>query len=157
MSVFTSANTIRSKSLNGLWDFCPAAPEDSMLVLPSDGWEEDVCLAPSSWTGAGAQAFGYPEAWSRSRQGWLRKFIRITKHGNRRTVLQFDAVGPRATVFLNGAAVGETLDAFTPFEVDLTDVATVGVNELVVRILDTPRDERRRAKHPAGCGGYAGI
>lgn len=157
MSVFTSANTIRTSSLNGLWDFCPVDTNDPMLVIPSDGWEEDVYLAPSSWTGRGSEAFGYPEAWSRSRKGWLRRFIRVAKHGNRRAVLQFDAVGPRATVFLNGTAVGETVDAFTPFEVDITDVANPGVNELVVRILDTPRDEQGRARHPAGDGGFAGI
>jgi hypothetical protein len=157
MSVFTSANTAKTTSLNGMWDFCPCQPGDPMLVIPSDGWEEDALLVPSSWTGPGSEAFGYPAAWSRSRQGWLRRFIRVDRRGNRRAVLRFDGVGPRATVFLNGAAVGETVDAFTPFEVDITDVATSNVNELVVRILDTPRDEHGRAKHPAGSCGFAGI
>ncbi len=157
MSSFSSANTIRSTSLNGWWDFCPAAAEDSMLLIPVDGWEEDVFQVPSSWTGTGSEAFAYPPAWSRTRQGWLRRFVRLVRHGSRRVVLQFDAAGPRATVFLNGAAVGESLDAFTPFEVDLTEIANPGVNELVVRILDTPRDEQGRARHPAGCGRFTGI
>lgn len=157
MSVFTSANTAKTSSLNGWWDFCPCQADDPMLVIPVDGWEEDVYLAPSSWTGSGSEAFGYPASWARSRQGWLRRFIRVDRRSNRRAVLQFDGVGPRATVFLNGAAVGETVDAFTPFEVDITDAATSNVNELVIRILDTPRDEHGRAKHPAGRGGFAGI
>ncbi len=157
MSVFTSANTVRATSLNGWWDFCPATDDDPMLVLPTDAWEEDVYLAPSSWTGPGAEAFGYPASWGQSRQGWLRRFIRVAKRSNRRTVLQFDGVGPRATVFLNGSAVGETLDSRTPFEVDLTDVAQIGPNELVVRILDTPRDHHGLARHPAGRDRFTGI
>jgi len=157
MTVFTSINLDKHTSLNGLWDFRPCEPGDPMLVIPQNDWEEDVYLAPSSFRGPCAAAFGYPAHWGSGRNGWLRRFIRVERRSNRRAILQFDGVGPCATVFVNDTAVGETYDAYTPFEVDITDALNPHVNELVVRIMDVPRDENNRCRMAAGHNAFAGI
>ncbi|CAN5440396.1 hypothetical protein BH09VER1_BH09VER1_46520 [soil metagenome] len=52
-----------------------------------------------------------------------------------RTILQFDAVAFRCSVFVNGKAVGEHAGGMTPFALDVTGEVQTGNNELVVLVL----------------------
>ncbi|MCB0007393.1 MAG: hypothetical protein KDE04_13100, partial [Anaerolineales bacterium] len=55
----------------------------------------------------------------------------------------FGAVDYQATVWLNGAWVGEHEGGYLPFEFDVTSYLRVGENELLVRVVD-PSDDRER-------------
>ncbi|MCB0012737.1 MAG: hypothetical protein KDE34_12580, partial [Anaerolineales bacterium] len=58
-------------------------------------------------------------------------------------ILHFGAVDYQATVWLNGAWVGEHEGGYLPFEFDVTSYLRVGENELLVKVVD-PSDDRER-------------
>lgn len=68
--------------------------------------------------------------------GWYRRRLDIPADWTgRRLTLQFDGAFRDAVVFLNGIIVDEHAGGYTPFVVDITDVARPGeVNWLVVRV-----------------------
>ena len=54
---------------------------------------------------------------------------------DRRTILHFDAVAYRCTVFVNGKPAGAHAGGVTPFELDVTKQVHSGSNELIVLVL----------------------
>lgn len=67
----------------------------------------------------------------------------------RHALLKFGAVDYFCEVFVNGKQVGEHEGGYTPFTFDVTDALKPGANELVVRVVDPPMDEREnRARFP---------
>jgi hypothetical protein len=67
----------------------------------------------------------------------------------RRALLRFDAVDYYSEVFVNGKSVGSHEGGYTPFTFDITDAVHAGANELVVRVVDPPMDEKEnRARFP---------
>ncbi|HYE64410.1 MAG TPA: hypothetical protein VD966_02435 [Pyrinomonadaceae bacterium] len=60
----------------------------------------------------------------------------------RRTIIRFGAVDYFCEVFVNGKSVGTHEGGYTPFSFDLTEAVRTGSNELVVRVLDPPMNER---------------
>jgi beta-mannosidase len=71
---------------------------------------------------------------------WFRRSFTVPgEMKGRRLSLRFRAVDYIAKVWLNGIYLGSHEGYFTPFEFDVTDVATEGENILVVRV-DSPRD-----------------
>ncbi|MGH9940948.1 MAG: sugar-binding domain-containing protein, partial [Pyrinomonadaceae bacterium] len=67
----------------------------------------------------------------------------------RRAILRFGAVDYFAEVFVNGQRVGEHEGGYTPFQLDVTDKLRPGANELLVRVVDPPMDEKEnRARFP---------
>lgn len=96
--------------------------------------------------------FRYPLAWSASRGGWAQRKLTIESlpPQGRRLWLRFEALGPRATVYINGREAARHHDHFLPLEVDITDLTQVGDNLLTVRIEDFEKDDRGRAKAPCG-------
>ncbi|HST53753.1 MAG TPA: glycoside hydrolase family 2 TIM barrel-domain containing protein [Pyrinomonadaceae bacterium] len=81
---------------------------------------------------------------------WYRtKFDRPELSGGRRALLRFGACDYFAEVFVNGKSVGTHEGGYTPFTFDVTDALRAGANELVVRVVDPPMDEREgRARFP---------
>ena len=64
-----------------------------------------------------------------------------------RTLLHFGAVDYAATVWIDGQLAGSHEGGYTPFTVDVTDWATAGDHEIVVRAVDDPLDlEQPRGK-----------
>jgi beta-galactosidase/beta-glucuronidase len=59
---------------------------------------------------------------------------------NQRLLLHFGAVDYEATVWLNGALVGRHEGGYTPFTIDITNLARGAECELVVRAFDDPAD-----------------
>ena len=73
----------------------------------------------------------YPE----TSVGWYRKVFTLSPADvGRRLSLEFDGVFRDCTVALNGYFLGRNLSGYAPFRFDITDVATIGANILVVRV-----------------------
>ena len=74
---------------------------------------------------------------------WYRTSFEVPQlKDGRRALLRFGAVDYFSEVYVNGQRVGEHEGGYTPFIFDVTDVAKPGVNELVVRVIDPPMDEK---------------
>ncbi len=66
-----------------------------------------------------------------------------------RALLNFGAVDYYSEVYVNGKRVGTHEGGYTPFEFDITDAVKPGANQLVVRIIDPPMDEKEgKARFP---------
>lgn len=71
---------------------------------------------------------------------WYRRTLRLPAPSTgRRLFLQFDGAALRATVWLNGALVGEHAGGYAGFRFDITDRVVSGDNLLAVRV-DNARD-----------------
>jgi hypothetical protein len=81
---------------------------------------------------------------------WYRTtFVAPDLGGDRRALLRFGAVDYYSEVFVNGKAVGTHEGGYTPFTFDITGALHAGRNELAVRVVDPPMDEREnRARFP---------
>lgn len=82
---------------------------------------------------------------------WYRTQFEVTQlKDGRRTLLNFGAVDYFSEVFVNGQKVGEHEGGYTPFSFDVTTAVEPGANELLVRVVDPPMDEREnRARFPS--------
>ncbi|HZG35980.1 MAG TPA: glycoside hydrolase family 2 TIM barrel-domain containing protein [Gaiellaceae bacterium] len=86
--------------------------------------------------------------------GWYRRAFRLADADGFWS-LRFGAVMDVADVYLNGRHLGTSELAFTPFEVDPTDVLRAGENELAVRVLDPGLDHPEHVRLPHGKQGWA--
>ncbi|MEN8255248.1 MAG: glycoside hydrolase family 2 TIM barrel-domain containing protein [Verrucomicrobiota bacterium] len=177
MTIQDSIN--KRTSLNGWWDFQPIKNR-AIATVPALGWDNGVYMVPSFWTKSdkavrrpgekyfqtaptpcpdlyepGAyeylfDAYGYPDEWSKSRNGWIRRAITLDPlpAGTRRHI-HFEAVAPRCRVFLDGTFVASNDDAMLPFDVDITQL-TPGDHELALQVLDYEEDAKGRSLTPAG-------
>ncbi|MGC9350214.1 MAG: glycoside hydrolase family 2 protein, partial [Anaerolineae bacterium] len=157
-----------------------AAPSrDAPIDVPEKDWHEEEYLVPSFWTKSthGVRrrgetyyehqrdpeifesddyeflfdAFGYPPKWSKTRSAWVRRTITLDEvRGDRRYILVFDALMPRARLFVNGEEVADHVQPTLPFASDITEELKPGENEIAVLIENYERDERRRALVPTG-------
>ena len=67
----------------------------------------------------------------------------------RRALINFGAVDYYSEVYVNGKRIGAHEGGYTPFEFDVTDALKPGANQLVVRVIDPPMDEREgKARFP---------
>jgi hypothetical protein len=120
-------------SLNGWWDFQPAAedltsPPPRPETVPVDGWQDKAYLVPGFFTD-----HPYPEAWRETRSGWARTRFQVDAiPEGRRAWLTIGAAIPLAQVFVNGKKVAVQEDMFLGGAVDVTEVLRVGENELAV-------------------------
>jgi beta-galactosidase len=66
---------------------------------------------------------------------WYRRTLVIpaSEHGTRHA-LRFDAANMKAQVYVNGVPAGAHVGGYLPFEVDITDLARVGTNTVMVRV-----------------------
>ena len=81
---------------------------------------------------------------------WYRTQLQRPDLSNgQRAILEFGAVDYFSEVFVNGKRVGEHEGGYTPFKFDITDALGAGANELMVRVIDPPMDEKEnRARFP---------
>lgn len=82
---------------------------------------------------------------------WYRTNVNAPDLANgRRALLRFDACDYFTEVFVNGRSIGTHEGGYTPFTFDVTEALHVGANELAVRVIDPPMDEREgRARFPS--------
>ncbi len=102
----------------------------------------------------------HAEGWRRARAGiswnalyedlrdymgvaWYRTQFQVPQFSDsRHAIVRFGAVDYFAEVFVNGVSVGTHEGGYTPFNLDVTQSAKPGMNELVVRVIDPPMDEQ---------------
>lgn len=105
---------------------------------------------PDGWQSL-SDGWGYPNAWTAARSGWLRRHLDLAVPApGRRLWLRFDAVAPRARIFLNGVRVAASEHPTLPIEVDITSCVKKGRNELAVLCVDYDRDAKHRPRVPTG-------
>jgi hypothetical protein len=82
--------------------------------------------------------------------GWYRTSFDVPSlTDGRRALVRFGAVDYFSEVYVNGKFVGTHEGGYTPFVFDVTEAVRAGRNELVVRVVDPPMDEREnRARFP---------
>jgi hypothetical protein len=81
---------------------------------------------------------------------WYRtSFENTERKTGGRVLLRFGAVDYFSEVFVNGRKIGAHEGGYTPFAFDITDALKPGANELIVRVVDPPMDEKEgRARFP---------
>jgi beta-galactosidase len=107
-------------------------------IPPSCGWKAlDHIGTPVSVPGTVEEHFWNTDGDYRGVSWWWRPLAIPSDLGQRRVVLEFDAVRLRAEVFLDQQLVGYDVIGNTPFEVELTGRVTPGrTHQLAVRITD---------------------
>ena len=71
--------------------------------------------------------------WPATSIGWYRRVIALEKADvGRRLLLRFDGVARDCIVILNGFVVGSNESGYAPFEIDVTDVARPGEDNILV-------------------------
>ncbi len=120
--------------LSGIWDF----------KLGEEKYEEGVCFE-------NAEPIYVPASYNdqkdteeyRNHYGWVyykREFIVPSFFEGKRVVLRFDAVTHKAKVLLNGDVIVQHKGGFLPFEVELTDLITLGEKQTLVVAVDNKID-----------------
>ncbi|MCW2873247.1 sugar-binding domain-containing protein [Actinacidiphila oryziradicis] len=127
-------------SLNGTWDFA-ADPAGSaayeQMSRDDHDWPHAITV-PFAWeteaSGVGAHWLEY---------GWYRRTVTVPDGWRgQRVVLHFGAVHHLASVWIDGAPVGEHEGGYTPFEFDITEaLAGLTTATVLVRVW-APADKR---------------
>ena len=176
MKEYASSPTRHQYCLNGIWKFSIAS--DSIDVLPAS-WEEMGIQVPSPFNvnsfmksyhrhfcGEDAYVQGgdfrlypeYPVEWERATCGFYRRSIRIEEASRQnRIFLRFDAVAFHCAFYINGVRLAETMEAFLPIELEITDYVKFGAdNEIIVacetahHLIYKGKDGRNRLDYPQG-------
>lgn len=84
---------------------------------------------------------------------WYHRKFEANPTANSRTLLNFEAVDYRCSVFVNGQAVGEHTGGNNPFSVDITSAVRSGENVLIVRVEDETEAWQLRGKQVLNPGG----
>jgi beta-galactosidase len=125
-------------SLDGEWNFIT----DPAKQGESAGYHEPVTALGTEW-----RTLDVPGNWDVHDEfstyvgtGWYRRTFEsgdLSAAAGERARLKFGAVSEHATVWLNGAKLGEHRGGYTPFDFDVTDYLVDGENTLVVRADNT--------------------
>lgn len=131
-------------NLNGLWDYAVTAKAET---TPAE-WAGQI-LVPfcpeSSLSGVGRLI-------EPSEALWYKRSLPGPTDG-KRTILTFEAVDHRATVWVNGKRVGSHTGGFTPFSYDITHALKADGNELLVRVDDATDGYQLHGKQKLNNGG----
>lgn len=100
------------------------------VMLPHD-WAVN---SPLHRTMTQAEAQGFFERWG---TGWYRKSLKLKKEEGKRYRLCFDGIYENSTVWVNDVCVGGRKYGYSSFNVDFTEVARTGDNEILVKVDNT--------------------
>lgn len=133
--------------LNGVWDFTIGQDEDGFAG--GDIRHITVPFAPESAL-SGLSATGFLDT------VWYRREVSVpVEWDGRRTILHFQACDYDATVWVNGALVGQHRGGFTPFAFDVTDlIAADRRASIVVRAVDANDQIQPRGKQSRRAENY---
>ncbi len=132
--------------LSGKWQFMPVYDTlVNTLDKPKEFlWETTPIKIPSPWNvnnfatddGGDFVTFpSYPERWNDSKKGWLKKTFNLPRGWKKDKIkLYFEAIAGHAQVYVNGILVGENLDIYFPFNIDVSDFLNEGKNEIIVGV-----------------------
>jgi Glycosyl hydrolases family 2, sugar binding domain/Glycosyl hydrolases family 2/Glycosyl hydrolases family 2, TIM barrel domain len=164
----------RIKKSGFWWRALPLVALCSALLLSAAGARAQSFKLESGWQflpdsqgSLKATDLGAARGWRDVRVGlsWnaqfadLRDYMGVAWYSNffkrpqsligKRVLLRFGAVDYYCEVFVNGKRVGTHEGGYTPFAFDVTDALRTEMNELLVRVVDPPMDEREgRARFP---------
>ena len=118
------------------------------VTLPHD-WAVDLPFAQFGPAASEADRTGAFQGfkpvgrmWPATSVGWYRRVIRLdTVDAGRRLLLQFDGVARDCVVILNGFVVGSNESGYAPFEIDVTDFAKPGEDNVLVIRCDVSHGE----------------
>lgn len=113
-------------SLNGVWQFS-AKPEDNFFENTRTLQWSNI-MVPGQWS---MQGFKVDSA---AYAGYSRTFSVPQDWKGKRTLLRFDGVSSECTVWINGKKIAHHQGGMTPFEIDVTDNVTSGVNRLALKV-----------------------
>jgi len=160
-----------NRCLNGWWDIKP------VLDGVCTEFENGKFLVPSIWTqvrdgvrkkGSPYYAvewhmdftqedyeflydnFGYPLWWSRCKSAYIKRNIELSKQTGKRYILVFEALGPKAVLYINQKPAAIHCEYFLPLEFDATDYLTDGSNEIMLEISGYVENDKGRKCWPAG-------
>ncbi|HET7558445.1 MAG TPA: glycoside hydrolase family 2 TIM barrel-domain containing protein [Limnochordia bacterium] len=141
--------------LNGEWDFAFDDADAGRAARWNTGqgdFDRRIVVpyayqSPESGIGDRTE---HPVVWYR------RRFEAPQAWRDRRILLHFGAVDYAATVWVNGAFMGQHRGGYTPFAFDVTDALGDGENIVVVRVedrpdIDQPRGKQRAKSENFGC------
>ena len=136
-------------NLNGLWDYAITASAD-----PPENWDGKI-LVPFS---PECELSGVNRTLQPGQFLWYRRFVDLPdgflRSDSSRILLHFGAADYVCSVFLGGKEVFRHVGGYTPFAVDVTDAASAGGFELLVRIIDaTDQADQTRGKQKLKPGG----
>jgi len=171
------ASSFRNKyCLNGIWDF--SAASENINTLPKT-WDEVGIKVPSPYNvnsfmrsynrnfcGEEAYVQGgdfrlypeYPAEWENAKCGFYRRSFMIddSMRGSR-IFIRFDAVAFHCAFYINGSKIAETMEAFLPIELEITDYVKYGEENEIIAACETARylmykgkDGRNRLDYPRG-------
>lgn len=113
--------------LDGTWMFNPHPPAvfpAEPIATGSENWSP--IRVPGEWV---MQGFTVPP---NTHAGYERSFTIPRDWTGRRIKLRCDGVYSHAIVFVNGRLAGRHLGGFTPFELDITDLARFGSRDTIL-------------------------
>src|SRR5215213_10690937 len=140
--VAASAATAQTRRLDQGWELLVDRSANLKIadVNKSQGWRKT--LIGLSWNAQFDDLRDYMGV------AWYRTQIQQPGLSNgQKAMLEFGAVDYFTEVFVNGKRVGEHEGGYTPFTFDITDALRAGANELVVRVVDPPMDEKENRAH----------
>lgn len=124
--------------LNGEWDFEKSGVKSKILVP----------FCPESLLSGFDGEVKYGE-----KMTYRRTFITPTEWRGKRIILRFGAVSRECKVFVNGAKVAESDNAYLPFSADITDALTGGENTLKVDVTNDLSPDHPYGKQKIKRGG----
>jgi len=120
-----------SLDLGGTWRFNPAPPEGfETRSMPTDGTRWSDIQVPGEWVMQGFTVEADKAA------GYVRSFKVPQDWKGKRIKLRCDGVYSDGTVWINGKKAGKHLGGFTPFELDITELAKDGENVIVLSVVN---------------------
>jgi beta-galactosidase len=133
------------------WQYLEMAERDVARVDKLGTWE-DVNL-PHTWNADDTTDVitGY-----RRDGSWYRKEIDLKTQPEQRYFLHFEAAQMKAEIYVNGQKSGDHIGGYTGFDIEFTDQAVSGVNEILVRV-DNGIDKNLIPSQKADFFQYGGL
>ncbi|KAL6830249.1 glycoside hydrolase family 2 protein [Trichoderma camerunense] len=124
------------QSLNGIWTFQPAGPDDGDSDSPPDGPLQSEVLVPSCIESglSGLQLINITDMW------FATSFKIPHDWHDQNVILNFEAVDYQAVVFVNGARAGTHTGGYFRFGVDITKFVKFGGDNSVAVFVHDPTD-----------------
>ena len=148
--------------LDGAWEM---APVEQAVELR--WWGPRIRSGLSEGFPIATRKVRVPSAWNDGRDPelnlfrgscvYIKDFRLPAAFKGRRTVLRFDAVGQRCTVYLDGEALGSHEGGYTPFSFDLAGKAAPGRSHRLVVVANNQRSEQTFPAISGDFESYGGI
>ncbi len=127
------------QNLNGHWDYA-ITPATETTVPEAWAGKLLVPFCPESKLSGVNRLIDVDEAL------WYHRTFDAAPKAGMRTLLNFEAVDYRCSVFVNGKKIGEHVGGNNPFSLDVTEALQAGTNELIVRVEDETEAYQLRGK-----------